>query len=94
MMGRNAEVPAPAANIVTDAEIPSMNDGLLKAWYPSSKSPVCGAAAGRSLSVTPITTIKTAVNTHAKPTHVSQLKFPNLRILDMIIMQNMAIREK
>ena len=53
MTGKKAPVPAPEQKIVEAAAIPAAKVGCEITWYPKSKSPVWGAAAGRSSVVTP-----------------------------------------
>jgi hypothetical protein len=60
MTGRKADVPADETKIRAVAVMPTTNVGYAIAWYPKSKSPVGGAAAGRSRVVTPTTTMNTA----------------------------------
>lgn len=79
MTGRNAEVPAEDTKMVADAVMPAMKVGFAITKYPSSKSPVWGAAAGRSRVVTAMTTMKTAVKMDMKPAQVSQPMLWNLR---------------
>ena len=54
------------------ATMPAAKVGWAMAAKPNSKSPVWGAAAGRSFWVTATTTMKTAMKTEAKPAQVSQ----------------------
>jgi hypothetical protein len=61
MTGRKADVAAVDTKMVAVAVMPTINVGYAMAWYPKSKSPVGGAAAGRSRVVTPTTTMKTAM---------------------------------
>lgn len=45
-------MPAPEQKMVATEVMPVTKVGLPMTWYPSSKSPVFGAAAGRSTWVT------------------------------------------
>lgn len=57
---------------------------------PRSKSPSCGAAAGRSVRETPMTTIKTAARILKNPIHMTQDKWEILRMDANMMVKIMA----
>jgi hypothetical protein len=66
------------------AVIPAVKVGWAIAKKPSSNGPVWGAAAGRSLNVTPMTTTRTPAITDTKPIVRGQVIFPQVLMHEKI----------
>ena len=91
-LGNDQEIIRPAAletKIVAEATIPAIKFGWPITSKPKSNGPVCGAAAGRSLKETPITTTSTPEMTETKATVRGKVIFPHVRIEE-----NMVVRIK